>query len=107
MTHRHLNPGGYIELADACPLTCDDGSLPPDAPLAQWSRHLVEASEKLGATMASPKDYKQQLLDAGFQDVVDLEYKWPTNPWPKDARHKEIGKLKGGWDGGGVVRLAD
>jgi hypothetical protein len=56
----------------------------------------VAASDKLGASMASPKDYRQQLLDAGFQDVVDLEYKWPTNTWPKDARHKEMGE-SGGW----------
>jgi hypothetical protein len=42
--------------------------------------------------MKSAASYKQQLLDAGFQDVVQFEYKWPINTWAKDSKHKEIGK---------------
>ncbi|KAH6636831.1 S-adenosyl-L-methionine-dependent methyltransferase [Chaetomium tenue] len=89
--YQHLNPGGYAELADVLPLSCDDGSLPEGSPLAQWNRYLVEASEKHGASMKSAASYKQQLLDAGFQDVVQTEYKWPINTWAKDNKHKEIG----------------
>ncbi|KAF4993762.1 hypothetical protein FGRMN_6236 [Fusarium graminum] len=29
--------------------------------------------------------------DAGFTDIVDTRFKWPTNPWPKDKKHKELG----------------
>jgi hypothetical protein len=43
--------------------------------------------------MASPRHYKQQLVDAGFQNVVQVDYKWPTNPWPKDPRYNEIGEF--------------
>ncbi|KAK4156297.1 Phosphoethanolamine N-methyltransferase [Chaetomidium leptoderma] len=89
--YRHLHPGGYIELADALPLTCDDGTFSDDCPLAKWNRHLGEASGKLGASMTSAAEYKQQMIDAGFQDVVQVTYKWPINTWPLDARHKEIG----------------
>lgn len=74
------------------PLSCDDGSLIESSPLGQWNRYLVEASEKHGASMRSAASYKQQLLDAGFQDVVQIEYKWPINTWAKDSKHKEIGK---------------
>lgn len=42
--------------------------------------------------MKSAASYKQQLLDAGFQDVVQTEYKWPINTWAKDSKHKEIGR---------------
>lgn len=73
-------------------MACDDGTLPHDSYLAQWDRHFVAASEKLGASTKSATWHKQSLIDAGFQDVVQVEYKWPTNPWPLDAKHKEIGK---------------
>ncbi|KAK4032739.1 S-adenosyl-L-methionine-dependent methyltransferase [Parachaetomium inaequale] len=89
--YQHLNPGAYIELADVLPLTCDDGTFPDDCPLAQWNRHLVDGSAKHGASMRSAELYKQQLLDVGFQDVVQVEYKWPINTWAKDSKHKEIG----------------
>jgi roadblock/LC7 domain-containing protein len=73
-------------------LTCDDGTFPDDSPLAQWNRHLVEGSAKHGASMRSAEHYKQQVLDVGFQEVVQVEYKWPINTWAKDSKHKEIGK---------------
>jgi hypothetical protein len=29
--------------------------------------------------------------EAGFVDVVELQFKWPTNPWPDDPHLKELG----------------
>jgi len=28
---------------------------------------------------------------AGFEDVVEMQYKWPQNRWPKDPKYKELG----------------
>jgi hypothetical protein len=53
---------------------------------------LVEASEKLGASLNSGRSYKQQLIEAGFEDVTQVEFKWPLNSWPKDAKYKELGE---------------
>lgn len=89
---QHLAPGGYLELADPRLLTCDDETFPDDCPLSQWNRYFAEAGQKLGAEFDTAKGYKQQLIDAGFQNVVQVEYKWPINPWPMDHRHKEIGE---------------
>jgi len=88
----NLNPGGYIELCDSLnPLQSDDGSLKEDSALLKWNHLLVEASGKLGASLESAKHYKQQLADAGFEDVTQIEFKWPLNPWPRNAKYKELG----------------
>jgi hypothetical protein len=31
------------------------------------------------------------LRDAGFVDVVEEHFKWPTNAWPEDEHLKELG----------------
>jgi hypothetical protein len=31
------------------------------------------------------------MVAAGFVGVEEFHYKWPSNKWPKDKRHKEIG----------------
>lgn len=35
--------------------------------------------------------YKQQMIDAGYQNVTQVEYKWPMNSWPKDKKYKQLG----------------
>jgi len=88
-----LTPGGWIEIADPLnPVTCDDGTLTEDSALAKWNRHLVDASVKLGAPLNGASDYKRYLEDAGFVNVVQHKYKWPTNNWPKDPKAKNIGE---------------
>jgi hypothetical protein len=34
---------------------------------------------------------KAVLERAGFEDVTEANFKWPSNPWPKDPKHKELG----------------
>lgn len=93
MTARNLSPGGYIELLDPVyPMVSDDGTLSTESHIYQWSRLLNEAAAKLGSSLDSSARYKQQLLDAGFTDVVETVYKWPMNPWPTDKRAKELGQ---------------
>lgn len=53
---------------------------------------MLEAADKFGAPLDSCRRYKQQLADAGFVDIVETIYKWPTSGWPKDPKYKEIGE---------------
>lgn len=53
---------------------------------------MLEAAASFGAPLDSCKRYKQQLADAGFVDIVETVYKWPTCAWPKDPKFKEIGE---------------
>ncbi|KAH6636067.1 S-adenosyl-L-methionine-dependent methyltransferase [Chaetomium tenue] len=89
----NLNPGGYLELCDSLsPLQSDDGSLKEDSALLKWNKLLVQASDKLGPSLESAIHYEQQMKDAGFEDVTKIEFKWPLNSWPRDARYKELGE---------------
>jgi len=90
---RNLVPGGYIELADKCfPIMSDDGSLLPTSPLHQWSDFIIEGTAKVGRSIAAAVDFKKQLEEAGFINVIETRYKWPTNTWPKDPKFKQLGK---------------
>lgn len=90
----NLAPGGWLELADiTLPTQSDDGTLPADCALMQWADHGIKAGEMLSHSVISAKLYKQQMIDAGFVNVVEKVYKWPTNAWPKDPRYKEIGEF--------------
>ncbi|KAH7244432.1 S-adenosyl-L-methionine-dependent methyltransferase [Fusarium redolens] len=87
-----LSPGGWIECQDITfPAQCDDGSLEKDSFIDQWSSLMVEATNKFGRTAESAKFYKQQMIDAGFVNVTEVVYKWPTNRWPADPYYKELG----------------
>jgi hypothetical protein len=88
----NLNPGGYIEICDSLsPLKSDDGTLKEDSALLRWNQLLVQASDKLGPSLESAHHYESQLKEAGFEDVTKIEFKWPLNSWPRDARYKELG----------------
>jgi hypothetical protein len=89
---RHLNPGGYIEMADICfPVQCDDESMPKDSTLRNWADLLLAGTIKIGRPINSAKDYKQQLEKAGFTNVVEQKFIWPQNRWPRDRKMKELG----------------
>lgn len=62
--------------------------MPADSALLKWNKLLLEASQKMGRPLDSVLGYKAQLVDAGFVNIVQTEYKWPTNPLPKDRKHK-------------------
>ncbi|KAH8651602.1 S-adenosyl-L-methionine-dependent methyltransferase [Tricladium varicosporioides] len=89
---KNLTPGGYIELADICfPVQVDDKSLLADSMLRKWSDLMLDASLKAQRPINSAKFYKLQLETAGFTNVVEVQYRWPQNRWPKGAKFKELG----------------
>jgi hypothetical protein len=90
--NRNLAPGGYIELADICfPVQADDKSLKSDSALRKWSNLMLEAAQKAGSPINSAQLYKAQLEATGFCNVVEIQYKWPQNRWPKDKTLKTLG----------------
>ncbi|KAH6874267.1 S-adenosyl-L-methionine-dependent methyltransferase [Thelonectria olida] len=90
--YENLNPGGWIELADIVfPVKVDDDTWPEDSALQKWSAIQLDATIKAGRPINSAESYKSQLADAGFTDIVETVYKWPTNHWPKDKKLKELG----------------
>ncbi|KAM0228040.1 hypothetical protein ACHAPO_011068 [Fusarium lateritium] len=89
---KNLSPGGYIELMDPIyPVVSDDGTVSKDSAVYKWSKLMNEAATKLGSALDSALTYKDQLIKAGFANVVETPYKWPMNSWPQDKKLKELG----------------
>ncbi len=88
----NLTPGGYMELADICfPIRVDDDSFPENSALQKWSRIILDGTVKAGRPINSCLNYRAQMEEAGFVNVVQVEYRWPQNPWPKDSKFKRLG----------------
>lgn len=88
-----MESGGWLELADILlEFSTDDNTVPADSPASKWGRLMLEAADKFGAPLDSCKRYKSQLEAAGFVDVVEEVYKWPSYVWPKDPKFKEMGE---------------
>ncbi len=73
------------------PISCDDDTLTKDHALSRWGDLMVEGSHKIGRFMDCGTFYKQQMEDAGFENVREVIYKWPMNSWPKDPKFKTLG----------------
>jgi hypothetical protein len=70
----------------------DDHTVGADHFLSLWGKVVVEMGEKSGKTFHIWKEAKRRMECAGFVDVVEVEYKWPINAWPRDPKLKELGK---------------
>lgn len=92
----HLKPGGWLELGTTVPvIKADDDSLPSDRKLHHYMSDLFfEIASTMGADGHAPGKWKQQMADAGFEDVTEIPYKVPRNPWPKEKRLKDAGALE-------------
>ena len=69
----------------------DDNTFPEDSALSVWSKLLLEATIKVGQGANKPAQYEQWMREAGFINTRTVVYKWPTNLWPEDKKHKTMG----------------
>ncbi|KAI8282192.1 Secondary metabolism regulator LAE1 [Colletotrichum sp. SAR11_240] len=86
-----LAPGGYFEMNEMDYPTSDDGTLRKEHALHRYLDLVFGALEKSGRAFQSIPALRDMMVDIGFRDVTMTKYKWPTNPWAKDAKHKKIG----------------
>ncbi|KAL8990840.1 MAG: hypothetical protein Q9177_000606 [Variospora cf. flavescens] len=93
--YKHTKPGGYFELQELdCRFTSDDGTLLPSSSLSHWSSLITEAAAKYNRPVPRHADYLAWFEKAGFVDIQQVEFKAPTNPWPKNKVLKEAGKFQ-------------
>ncbi|KAK4248029.1 S-adenosyl-L-methionine-dependent methyltransferase [Corynascus novoguineensis] len=94
--YRHLKPYyGYFEQVEMdWTVRCDDGSLRRNGYIVQWANQIMDAMDSFGRPMRLDSDVtKQQLADAGFDDIKEEIIQMPVNGWPID----EHGKTTGRW----------
>lgn len=88
----NLTPGGILEMSSVTwPAKLNDGEWPKNSAHKLWMESISEALAKIGRKAECAREYKDQMIAAGFVNVVERVYIWPCNRWPKDARLKELG----------------
>ncbi|KAL4780078.1 S-adenosyl-L-methionine-dependent methyltransferase [Aspergillus varians] len=88
----NLAPGGWFELFDfSFPVRSDDGTM-KGTPFETLNSKMMEALRLCGRDGALADQYKKLLTDTGFDNVVEVKYKWPQNSWPKDKFMKSLGE---------------
>jgi len=87
-----LKPGGYLEQAEfSARFISEDNTIPPDGDIVLWNRIGLECHGKLNRELEVFETMRQHLVDTGFEDVVEHNFKWPIGPWPRDPDFKELG----------------
>jgi hypothetical protein len=87
---RHTKPGGWIENLEFGIATKSD-TVGPDHVYNQWNNLFAECGEKMGKTFKVADRIKQQIIDAGFVDVVEKKWKVPIGGWSSDPKLKRVG----------------
>lgn len=89
----NLEPGGYLEFQDyGLPCRSVDDTLNGTS-LEKWGILMCEAARKLGRPMGTEvsEKYRDWMEAAGFVDIEEQHFMWPSNSWPKDKYMKELG----------------
>ncbi|KUJ13654.1 S-adenosyl-L-methionine-dependent methyltransferase, partial [Mollisia scopiformis] len=83
-----LVPGGILELYDPVfPFQFLDPP-PPNSPLAEWNKLIIEAAAKAGRPWTNGAKYKSWLQEIGFEGVVENREHCPLSPWAKGKKSK-------------------
>lgn len=93
----NLEPGGWMESQELfSKVYCDDGTMPNDWPLLEWSQDQDKVAMKLGTPLRIANKLKMWYEQAGFVDVKEELFRIPINEWAKEDRLKMFGKFMAG-----------
>ncbi|RDW63703.1 hypothetical protein BP6252_11248 [Coleophoma cylindrospora] len=86
-----LAPGGYLEMQELnFKLHGVDESF-KDTNLEKWGPLCAAGGRVLNKDFYCTIKFKQYFIDAGFEDVVETIFTWPSNTWPKRKEDKMLG----------------
>lgn len=91
----HLNPGGWIEIAEVNFIAkCDDGTMPDDWPPLTLFQLINKALRQSGKSpVDNADDFEALVWNAGFTEVQTKKFKIPSGVWPKSQKLKDVGKF--------------
>jgi hypothetical protein len=52
---------------------------------------VQKATAALGKDWTRASEYKNYLIEAGFEDVVEKKFEWPVGTWARGKRMKMLG----------------
>ncbi|KAI1080841.1 S-adenosyl-L-methionine-dependent methyltransferase [Whalleya microplaca] len=88
--YKSMAPGGFIEFQDALFPMCYIGEPPTESALYRWNELMMEGVSRLGRSWSNVQHYRQYFEDAGFEDVVERRFYFPTGPWAKGRYFKTV-----------------
>ncbi|KAK3327405.1 S-adenosyl-L-methionine-dependent methyltransferase [Cercophora scortea] len=93
--HTCLKPGGWAEFQCVTGLLrCDDASLPAQSPMRDLADAMWTSTHVFGTPIDDPLRWRGWFEARGFEEVTEVVYKLPCNPWPRDARLRLAGALE-------------
>ncbi|PVH70143.1 S-adenosyl-L-methionine-dependent methyltransferase [Cadophora sp. DSE1049] len=89
----YLKPGGYVEFVCMSPnLKLENGSTIEGSALKAWSQAVLECYVDLGIDVDCEAGYQNQLVEAGFKSVVEVQERLPLNAWPNEQHEHLLGR---------------
>jgi hypothetical protein len=73
-----------------CLQTSDDGSMNCTA-LLEWQTHVKEAATKTGVEWTNVPNYKRWMIEKGFEEVTEINFRWPSNQWSSIRKERLLG----------------
>ncbi|OTA67099.1 S-adenosyl-L-methionine-dependent methyltransferase [Hypoxylon sp. EC38] len=86
----NLAPGGIMEFQDALFPMNYIGEPPTESALYRWNNMMLEGVTRLGRSWSNVQHYHRYFEDAGFVDIVEKRFYWPTSPWAKGRYFKTV-----------------
>ena len=87
-----LLPGGWLELADyVLPCRSNDGTYEGTS-LQLWCDTMIQGANVLNRPVDCALGYRKWIEEAGFTNIEERMFAWPTNTWPKNRKLKELGR---------------
>jgi trans-aconitate methyltransferase len=67
-----LKPGGWLEMQEFDVwFRSEEGELPADSKITEWQQYLDQASLRFGKRLNVANEFKEKMIEVGFEDVVD------------------------------------
>ncbi|KAI1411059.1 S-adenosyl-L-methionine-dependent methyltransferase [Hypoxylon sp. FL1857] len=90
----NLAPGGWVEFQEwILHAQSSDRSLEGTA-FQKWNKLMAEGVKNLGRSLFYILDYKRQLEQTGFENIIERKYAVPTNTWPPGKQSQRIGAMQ-------------
>ncbi|KAH9995947.1 S-adenosyl-L-methionine-dependent methyltransferase [Xylariaceae sp. FL0662B] len=87
---KSMAPGGFIEFQDAIFPMSYIGEPPTESALYRWNELMMEGVSRLGRSWSNVQHYRQYFEEAGFENVVERRFYFPTGPWAKGRYFKTV-----------------
>jgi len=87
-----LDPGGYFEMQEIYFRPHSNDSSLAGTALEAWNAKVIEGAKILGKDWWCTPRYKSWFEEAGFMDVEEKVFYWPSNAWVKGEKQKELGR---------------